>query len=376
MGPIVPKKNRLATLDQWLHDIRPNAAQHSTLVAIPHDASFRRYYRTQTAEHRYVVMDAPPEQESHTEQFVKLAKRWLALGLPVPEVYQYDLAQGFVLMRDVGEHTLLSQLNQHTVDRLYPQALTILHRMHQAVPPRAPALAIPEADLPPYNAARLQGELALFADWFLGKLLGWQLSTAEHTLCQNLFTELVRNAEQQPQGLTHRDFHSRNIIVDGEQNLCMVDFQDAVWGPITYDVVSLLKGAYVNWPTAQVNRWSLDYLHTLQAEPSTAKILDKTTDALWLQWFDLMGLQRHLKIVGIFSRLALRDQRPEYLGALPRLLNDIFSVCRQYACGQAFYNFLQQRQLDEQLAEYRHDIGRRPRQSHADTDSAVSETVT
>lgn len=301
-----------------------------TLAPASADASFRRYWRVTQPERTLIVMDAPPPE--HCGRFAALARDWRGIGLNTPEIYAADQAQGFLLLTDFGNQTYLDVLTAATADRLYGDALG--------------ALAIIQAcgataDLPVYDAAFLQRELALFNEWFIKKLLGLALTAAEQTLLAQVNNLLIANALEQPQVCVHRDFHSRNLMFTKRGNPGVLDFQDAVLGPVTYDLVSLLRDCYIAWPEQRVTEWAVGY-HQLARQTG---ILRTEQPEQFLRWFDRMGMQRHLKVCGIFARLHLRDGKSQYLADVPRILNYLVAVAGRDPELTALQQFLIERVL-------------------------------
>lgn len=286
------------------YDIRPASA----------DASFRRYFRVAAAGESYIVMDAPPDKED-SRPYVAIAQRFRALGLNVPRVLEQDLERGFLLLGDLGARLYLPHLNESTVERLYGDAMGALIVLQAGT-------YTDEAFLPPYDAALLRREMELFREWYLGRHLGLALTRAQHEALDRSFEQLARSALEQPRVWAHRDFHSRNLLVTAVNNPGIVDFQDAVRGPVTYDLVSLLRDCYIAWPRSRVEDWVKGY-HALALESGIPVGSD---DARFLRWFDLMGVQRHLKATGIFARLNHRDGKPGYLQDIPRTLGYVYEV--------------------------------------------------
>ena len=313
--------NRLAALKDWIgrvlrvsvYDIRPASA----------DASFRRYFRVRAGGATYIAMDAPPEQED-MRPYVRIARRLHELGLNVPRILEQDLERGFLLISDLGERLYLAQLNADTVERLYGDALGALVVLQAGAFSRRAPDETPL--LPDYDAALLTRELELFREWYLGRHLGRALGARQHDVLDRSFEFLTRAALAQPRVWVHRDYHSRNLMVTDVNNPGILDFQDAVVGPVTYDLVSLLRDCYIAWPRARVEDWAKGY-HEL-ARQSGIPVGDD--DALFLRWFDLMGVQRHLKASGIFARLNYRDGKPGYLPDIPRTLGYVLEVGARY----------------------------------------------
>lgn len=303
---------RLESLRKWLAvrvggnigDIRPASA----------DASFRRYFRVTVPHGTYIAMDAPPDKED-IGPFVTVAQRFGALGLNVPKVLESDSEHGFALLGDLGDRTYLRHLNADSVERLYGDALGALLVLQAGV-------YTDSSFLPEYDETLLRAELELFREWFLGRHLSLHLTSAQSRHIDEAFDRLVDSAQAQPRVWVHRDYHSRNLMVTDANNPGILDFQDAVMGPVTYDLVSLLRDCYIRWPLEQVRSWVRGY-HEMGME-SGLPVGD--SEAQFQEWFDLMGVQRHLKAIGIFSRLNHRDGKPGYLDDIPRTLAYVFAV--------------------------------------------------
>jgi hypothetical protein len=273
------------------------------------DASFRRYFRVSRGADSCIVMDAPPDKET-LEPFVGVARALRGMGLNVPVVLACDARQGLLLLTDLGTRQYLDQLaGGRDVDRLYADALAALVRMQTRGKDAANGL-------PPYDRSLLHREMELMPEWFLGRHLEAPPDPGERAMLDRLFDFLSRSALSQPPTFVHRDYHSRNLLVTEEDNPGILDFQDAVRGSVTYDAVSLLKDCYISWPVARVHGWLLAYRGALI---DAGFALDAGEDE-FIRWFDLMGLQRHIKVLGIFARLFYRDGKPGYLKDLPRVL--------------------------------------------------------
>ena len=294
---------RLAALMQFTRRILGTSG--FTIAPASSDASFRRYFRVTSGGESWIAMDAPPNKEP-LAPFVRVAQRFGALGLHVPKVLACDLDTGLALLTDLGHTPYLDKLDDATADRLYGDALGAL------VVLQGGTFSDPDF-LPPYDEALLRREMELFPEWYLRGYLGHTITGGERRLLDHAFDDLSANALQQPQVWVHRDYHSRNLLVNTLHNPGILDFQDAVRGPITYDLVSLLKDCYVAWPRERVVDWVKGYCQ-LARESGLHQCDD---EAVFLEWFDRMGIQRHLKVAGIFARLHLRDGKPGYLGDLP-----------------------------------------------------------
>jgi aminoglycoside/choline kinase family phosphotransferase len=304
-------------LKQWLED-ELDISDYS-LKPASSDASFRRYFRLTHNGASYIVMDAPPQRED-SRPFVSIARLLADVGLNVPEIIDENLIQGFLLLSDLGTRSYLEALNDDTVERLYGDALGALAGLQICKP--APGI------LPDYDRSLLQTEMELFRDWLVGRHLGIVLSQAQSKVLDQAFARLAENALTQPRMCVHRDYHSRNLMVTRQNNPGILDFQDAVIGPVTYDLVSLLRDCYIAWPRMRVEAWALGY----QERALQSGILRREHEdpVRFLRWFDLMGVQRHLKAAGIFARLYHRDGKPGYLNDIPRTLGYVSDVAHRY----------------------------------------------
>ena len=303
-------------LQDWLNEVLP--ARLDRIAPASSDASFRRYFRVWCDGQTHIIMDAPPDKED-CRPFVAIAQALRGLGLNAPEVLAGDLDQGMLLLTDLGSRQYLAELDARSVPGLYADALEALARLQVGGDPGSPLL-------PPYDSALLHREMELFREWFLGKLLGLNLREEEHHALDHAFALLADNALEQPRVWVHRDYHSRNLMVTDPDNPGVLDFQDAVVGAVTYDLVSLLRDCYIAWPREQVEAWALDHRARLRALGMGG--LDDAD--LFLRGFDLMGAQRHLKAIGIFARLNLRDGKPGYLRDIPRTLSYVLDVADRY----------------------------------------------
>ena len=301
------------------------------LVAASADASFRRYWRLQHGEGTVIAVDAPPETENNAA-FVGLARAFGAIGLNVPQIIADDLEHGFLLVADLGQRHYLDHLDAANADRLYGDAIGALIAL-QAAGPRT--------GLPVYDEPFLRRELGIFDEWLLDGLLALPLAAQDRPMLALTYDLLVESALAQPRVCVHRDYHSRNLMLTETGNPGILDFQDAVLGPVTYDLVSLLRDCYVDWPEAQVQAWANAYLDLALQHG----ILHEDQLAAFAGWFDLMGVQRHLKAAGIFARLALRDGRPDYLRYLPRTLGYVSAVGARYPALEPLATFVSSRVL-------------------------------
>jgi len=299
------------------------------------DASFRRYFRVtreSLPDKTLIAMDAPPDKED-TAPFIAISRMLVDAGIHAPEVLATNTDMGFLLLSDLGNQPYLSALNEKSVDSLYGDALDALLRIQRDVPHDI-------NNLPPYDRVLLMREMELFREWYLRRHRNLALTAQEQGMLDNIYQLLAESAQSQPQVFVHRDYHSRNLMVTQENNPGVLDFQDAVIGPITYDLVSLLRDCYIQWPRNRVEQWALDYLHRA-ADAGVFALSDNLTDEDLLRWFDWMGVQRHLKASGIFARLWLRDGKPGYLDDIPRTLGYIREVSSRYEQLSPLHDFLE-----------------------------------
>lgn len=322
--------DRMTLICSFLSTIWP---EHSyELTAISGDASFRRYFRVNYQGKNYVLMDSPPTLEDG-QRFVAVQQAFLAAGLRVPQILQQDLAAGLLLLEDLGDQLLLGLLNPENASNWYQQALNALHKVRSI-------RSTSQGQLPQFDRAFLLREMQLFIDWFVKVHLSLELSEAELATLTQLFEFLAAAALAQPQAGMHRDYHARNLMVLPDQQLAVIDFQDIVVGPVSYDAVSLLKDCYKRWPDDFVAQQRDAFFRQLQQRG--------VLDASWsreqfARSFDLMGLQRHIKVCGIFSRLYHRDGKAGYLADLPRVLDYVIDAAANYPECQAFSELLQQK---------------------------------
>lgn len=323
---------RRAALHSWLA-AQLGAGEFETQPASG-DASFRRYFRVRHAGRSWIAMDAPPEHED-CRPYVAVAERLREHGLNAPRVRHRDLDRGFLLLDDLGDMQYLSSLDESTAERLYGDALEALFVMQTTVP---------ASELPPYDEALLRGEMQLFVDWFLGRHLGLDLTGEARAVIDRTFRHLVDSALEQPRVFVHRDYHSRNLMVCEPDNPGILDFQDAVCGPVTYDLVSLLRDCYIAWPDERVRGWTDRHYRRL-LESATVDADAET----FRRWFDWMGAQRHLKAIGIFARLNHRDGKPAYLGDIPRTFSYLDEVCSRWPELGGFHRLLGELRIAERL---------------------------
>lgn len=313
--PSVEKSDlRYPLLKAWLCDVLDASAALQPLAG---DASFRRYFRVNCGDKNYIAMDAPPDRED-CHPFVAIAKAFHALGLSVPMIHEFNAQQGFLLLSDLGDRLFLDVLNAETADALYQQAIDDLLVIQSC-------RDVPGHVLPYFDEALYLREMRLFQEWYLAKWHGVVLSSDQQAVLDDIYRRLIQKAQSQPEVCVHLDYHSRNLMVLQSGQTGILDFQDAREGPITYDLVSLLRDCYIDWPADQVERWALLY----QKKALEAGLLQEEDAQQFLEWFDWMGVQRHLKCMGIFVRLKLRDKKPDYLQYIPRITRYIRDVCER-----------------------------------------------
>jgi len=292
-------------------------------VAIEHwsalsgDAGFRRYFRFSCASTSLLAVFAPPDTENN-RGFISIDQNLFEQGVHVPKILAHDLKQGYFLIEDFGEALYYDHLNNDTANTLYGEALIALLRIQQC---RQDYAVFPE-----YSRDKLVNEMVLFPEWFVEQLLDYGIQDSDLAILENVIGQLADCASEQPKVIVHRDFHSRNLVYGVGGTPGIIDFQDAVIGPITYDLVSLLRDCYVEWPAEQVHRWALAYANMA----IDAGVMPPVSEQVFMQWFDFMGLQRHLKVLGIFARLSLRDGKHGYLKDLPLVIRYIRQVCARY----------------------------------------------
>jgi len=306
--------DRYALVQDWL--TRQLHGRTFSIAPASADASFRRYFRVTLPDTTLIVMDAPPEHEN-CRPFVQVAGLMATAGLNVPTLFAQDLAQGFLLMSDLGSTTYLAALNDDNADALFRDATDALIRWQ---------LASREGLLPPYDDAMLRRELDLFPAWYVRRHLGVELDARQQQSLEAVFRLILANNLAQPRTYVHRDYMPRNLMLT-EPNPGVLDFQDAVYGPVTYDVASLFKDAFVSWDESRVLDWTIRYWERakLAGLPVNRDFGDFFRDFEW------MGLQRHLKVLGIFARICHRDGKPAYVKDTPRFLRYVRAVCERYA---------------------------------------------
>jgi len=305
--------DRQSQLQHWVEEQLKDGP--FTLEAASSDASFRRYFRIRCGARTVIAMDAPPAHED-CRAFVRVAGLMAAAGLNVPEIIAQDFERGFLLLSDLGTAGYLQALNAETADTLFADATDALVRWQMASKPGL---------LPPYDELLLRREVGLFPEWYLQRHLGLNLADAQRSALDGVFAAVIQNNLAQPAVYVHRDFMPRNLMVC-TSNPGVLDFQDAVCGPITYDVVSLFKDAFISWEEERVLDWTVRYW-----EKARRAGLPVDSDfGSFYRDFEWMGLQRHLKVLGIFARLHYRDGKRGYLDDTPRFIAYIRAVAVRY----------------------------------------------
>lgn len=315
---------RLKALESWI--TTDKSIELEKIEPASADASFRRYFRahikpTTKFSNAYTViaMDAPPKHEDNA-LFVKCAQVLSSCGLHAPNIYKTNLKQGFLLLEDLGKQTYQDQLQQSNADECYSDASQALMKLQCHTAKYA-------TKFKPYDRSLLLAEMTLFEQWYINSHLKKTLNNKQKQSLETIFNQLVSNALEQPQVLVHRDYHCRNLLITKTNNPGIIDFQDMVVGPISYDLVSLYKDCYISWPRKKIEYWMENYrLMSIKKGLISSNI----SPVKWLRWFDLMGVQRHLKVLGIFSRLNHRDNKPQYLNNLPLVNQYLKETCSHY----------------------------------------------
>jgi len=326
---------RLAQLQGWLQQVLPG--QSFDLAPASSDASFRRYFRVSLNNRSLIVMDAPPQHEN-CAPFVHVAQLFAAAGVHVPEIRAQDLTQGFLLLSDLGCDTYLSKLNAASADALYRDANVALIKIQLASKP---------GQLPPYDAALLLREMQLFPEWYVAKHLQVQLTPGQRAVLDSALQQILDNVLAQPAVYVHRDYHARNLMVS-EPNPGVLDFQDAVYGPITYDLVSLYKDAYIAWDEERILDWTVRYWE----DAKRARLPVAEDFGAFYRDFEWMGIQRHIKVLGIFARLYHRDGKAGYLNDMPLVLRYLRTACERYRALGPFLELLDELHGSEQQVGY------------------------
>lgn len=323
----------------------------SHIVPIPGDASNRRYFRIFGKQESYIAVDAPPSMENN-QAFVHIAQAFLRAGLNVPQIFSVNFEEGFLLLSDLGDIQLLKILDDTNVNYYYTRALSDLIRLQNCQ-------EFGSWQLPIFDEAMLLTELERFHEWYLQKHLNVAISECEMAMLQHTYAILIKAATEQPKVCTHRDYHSRNLMVLPNNELGILDFQDSAIGPITYDLVSLLRDCYIKWSPDKVNTWVEQFWQLLTIEQQK----DLGSIDRFSKYFDWMGLQRHLKVLGIFARLFRRDNKTIYLQDIPRILEYVLFICDKYQEFKPLKEFITIRVMQHES----HDFSSRAWQSDAST---------
>jgi aminoglycoside/choline kinase family phosphotransferase len=320
MNHTTDKRSQL--LQAWIHSLFD--VVENSFTSVSGDASFRRYFRFIAKNEMgidqlsLIAVDAPPQQED-SQRFIDMALLLTDNKLPAPKIYVAS-SDGFYVQQDFGDQLLHGCLNQNSADPLYDIAMNHIATMQQ----------LPAVNLPVYDSKLLRREMGLFTDWYLAKHLNVTLTANDQDMLRSTYQLLETNALEQPQAFVHRDYHSRNLMVLNDNTLGIIDFQDAVLGPITYDLVSLLRDCYIDWPQQKIDLWLNQFM---------GKLAIQYDNAQFVRWFDLMGMQRHLKAIGIFSRLNYRDSKPSYMNDIPRTMNYVLTISDKYEELKPFHTF-------------------------------------
>jgi N-acetylmuramate 1-kinase len=305
--------------------VAANVGEKTELSVASADASFRSYWRVAARDKTWIVMDAPPAHED-VRPWLDIGAALRVAGLHAPEVFAVDLTNGFVLMEDLGNRTYLPELNDGSVDALYGDALDALSLMQERVP---------ADNLPVFDSTKTLPEMELLGDWFLRRHLGIVPNCDGWDVIEQALRFIANIADEQPRRFMHRDYHSRNLLIAEHDNPAIIDFQGAMLGPITYDLASLLRDCYIAWPIERVDAWVEQYRQRLV----DAGIVN-VDGAHFRRWFDLIGLQRHIKVLGLFCRLNYRDGKAAYLRDLPLVVNYVLTVADFYPELVDFSTFL------------------------------------
>lgn len=320
MGDI--RKEKLAA---WLCFKFEETSHTINLQPLSGDAGFRRYFRVNINENSYIAVDSPSDL-CNNQAFINVQNLLVKQGVHAPDIIFHDLSLGFLCLSDLGE-CLLSDILARSNNPIFTYEKAINSLVNITTSPVELCITLPK-----YDHELLSKELNIFTDWLLDKYLQLELNTEQKLALTRCFSLLKDNALEQPQVMVHRDFHSRNIMVEDDGKLAIIDFQDAVVGPITYDIVSLLRDCYVRWPEKDIQTLFSYFRHILSESTDVfGTDIKKYSDAQWQKWFDLMGLQRHFKACGIFARLHLRDNKHHYLKDIPLTLSYLIDITAKYS---------------------------------------------
>lgn len=316
-------------LERWVYQKLGTSSLQ--LYPLAGDASFRRYFRVEGGDRPYIAVDAAPEHDLGNSAFVALSRLFMAQGLCVPQVYHYEADQGFLLVDDLGDGLFTQVLAADNADQLYGAALKELEKLQRCQIAEPATFARFERDF-------LDQELRWTQQWYFERHLQLSFSAVEKKLVAHCFQLLKDVIAAQPEVLTHRDYHARNLLwLPDAERVALLDFQDALWGPITYDAVSLLRDCYISWPQERVLGWTRQF----QLQLMDSAQLPKVSSDQFMRWFDLTGMQRHLKAIFIFARKYWRDGEPRYLPDMHRGLHYIHQVCQQHTELQSFQHWFE-----------------------------------
>lgn len=316
--------NRLSLIKEWLPTVI--GTTDFTINSASSDASFRRYFRVHVEQETWIVMDAPPTHED-INPFITIATFLYQHEIHVPKITAINHESGFLLLSDLGQRAYLDELDENTADTLYQAAIDSLLKIQQC--PKNEGI-----QLPAYDRRLLQQEMMLFPRWYLEE----HLKVTPPDFLQSIFDLLIASALEQPQVVVHRDYHSRNLMHLTNNSPGIIDFQDAVIGPITYDLVSLLRDCYISWPEEKIDQW----IHYYFSHAQRLGLLNGISIAQFTKWFDFMGLQRHIKVLGIFCRLNYRDDKPNYINDLPLTSRYVQQISAKYPEFAELTTFLNQ----------------------------------
>ena len=331
MKKLLPfKQLRKQQLHTWIN--QNTDFECGSLKLVSGDASFRRYYRFVDCEQTIIAVDAPPENED-ASQFIAVAQSYRDQGVKVPEIFAYDLEHGFYIQQDFGNRMFSDFLTADSCDKFYSKALA-------NIPLIQSCLRTEKGPLPAYDGVFIDRELNIFTEWLLDKYLQLSLSDAEKTMLSKVFDAVKNSCLIQPTVGMHRDYHSRNLMLLKNNEIGVIDFQDAVVGPITYDAVSLLRDSYQDWPKVKVLEWLQNWHAEYYAQYPWTE---------FKMWFDCVGMQRHIKIAGIFARLYIRDNKPNYLLDIPHTLHYLLDEASQFPEYSEFARFVRERVLPNVL---------------------------
>lgn len=328
--PLPSKQLRKQQLHTWIN--QNTDFECGSLETVSEDASFRRYYRFTCREQSIIAVDAPPDNED-ASQFIAVAQSYRAEKVRVPEIYDYDLEQGFYIQQDFGDQMFSDFLTADSCDQLYFRALANIPLIQNC-------LSTEKGPLPIFDGAFIDRELNIFTEWLLEKYLQLSLNMVEKTMISQVFNTIKNSCLIQPKAGMHRDYHSRNLMLLSDNEIGVIDFQDAVVGPVTYDAVSLLRDSYQDWPKEKVLEWLQNWHSEYYAQYPWTE---------FKMWFDCVGIQRHIKIAGIFARLCLRDKKANYVLDIPHTLHYLIDEASQYPEYFEFVNFVRERVLPNVL---------------------------